>query len=539
MLNELLARVSSLDDAGKAALDKELFEATKGRAWFPDPDNKPQTEAYYHPADEIYFGGEAGGGKTDLIIGLALTAHLNSLILRRTNKEATKLPERIADILGSREGYNGQDGVWRVPETSRVIDIGGCQLEDDKQKRKGIPHDLKCFDEITDFTETQYTFIIGWNRSSTPGQRCRIVVTGNPPTSAEGLWVIKRWAPWLDPTYPKPAQSGEIRWFTTGEDGKDLEVDGPGPHMIGGEEVYAKSRTFIRAGLSDNRYLGADYRARLAAMPEPYRSAYMHGRFDLSMKDQAFQVIPTDWVRQAQARWKPNPYPGIPMCAMGVDISRGGKDDTVLAPRYDGWYAPLIVVPGKEVPDGNVAAGLVVTHRRDACQVIIDMGGGYGGGPLEHLRANIGEKFVTGHVGSSSAVGRTEDRSLAFANRRSQIWWEFREALDPSRPGGSFIMLPDDPELVADLTAPTFKMTGGKIQVESKGEGPEGTPGLIKRLGRSPGRGDAVVMAWSEGNKALATHATWNAPAHRVSPQLRDSGGPKINTGYANRRRSR
>lgn len=300
--------------------------------------------------------------------------------------------------------------------------------------------------------------------------------------------------------------------------------------------VMAKSRTFIRAGLKDNRFLGDDYRARLSAMPEPYRSAYLHGRFDLSMKDQAFQVIPTDWVRQAQARWKPNPYPGIPMCAMGVDVARGGKDDTVLAPRYDGWYAPLIVAKGVDTPLGTDVAGLVVANRRDSCQVVIDMGGGYGGAPLEHLRENIGAKFVSGHVGSSGGVGRTADRSLGFANRRSQIWWEFREALDPAQPGGSFIMLPDDPELVADLTAPTFKMSGGKIRVESKGEGPEGTPGLIKRLGRSPGRGDAVVMAWSEGNKALATAATWNQPAHRISPQLRQGNGPKVNDRYAHRR---
>jgi hypothetical protein len=34
--------------------------------------------------------------------------------------------------------------------------------------------------------------------------------------------------------------------------GEDREVDGPGPHMIDGEAVYARSRTFIRATLSDN-----------------------------------------------------------------------------------------------------------------------------------------------------------------------------------------------------------------------------------------------------------------------------------------------
>jgi hypothetical protein len=35
---------------------------------------------------------------------------------------------------------------------------------------------------ITDFTESQYRFITGWNRSTDKGQRCRVVATGNPPT---------------------------------------------------------------------------------------------------------------------------------------------------------------------------------------------------------------------------------------------------------------------------------------------------------------------------------------------------------------------
>jgi hypothetical protein len=45
---------------------------------------------------------------------------------------------------------------------------------------------------------------------------------------AEGLWVIKHWAPWLDPLHPRPARPGELRWFTTGPDGEDIEVDGRG-----------------------------------------------------------------------------------------------------------------------------------------------------------------------------------------------------------------------------------------------------------------------------------------------------------------------
>ena len=61
------------------------------------------------------------------------------------------------------------------------------------------------FDEIGHFLESQFRFLIGWMRTSTPGERCRVVATGNPPTSAEGEWIIQYWGPWLDPQHPYPA----------------------------------------------------------------------------------------------------------------------------------------------------------------------------------------------------------------------------------------------------------------------------------------------------------------------------------------------
>ena len=38
-------------------------------AWVPNPG--PQTQAFLCEADELFYGGEAGGGKTDGGIGLA------------------------------------------------------------------------------------------------------------------------------------------------------------------------------------------------------------------------------------------------------------------------------------------------------------------------------------------------------------------------------------------------------------------------------------------------------------------------------------
>jgi hypothetical protein len=67
--------------------------------------------------------------------------------------------------------------------------------------------------------------------------------------------------------------------------------------------------------------------------------------------------------------------------------------------------------------------------------------------------------------------------------------------LNPDQKGGSVIALPD-PELRADLTAPTYDVTDRGIRIEGKDD-------IRARLGRSPGNGDAVVMCLSESHAAV------------------------------------
>ena len=146
--DELVARLTQLPEKSRTEAIDVAVKSTATMAWVPNPG--PQTQAFLCEADELFYGGEAGGGKTDLGIGLALTAHKRSLLLRRINKDAVKIKPRIEEILGSDGGYNGQLQRWRLRE--RQIDIAGCEQESDKQRFKGDPHDLIVFDEGTDFS---------------------------------------------------------------------------------------------------------------------------------------------------------------------------------------------------------------------------------------------------------------------------------------------------------------------------------------------------------------------------------------------------
>lgn len=522
-LKDVIAALNGLPAAEREALAREALEATKEMVWVPNPG--PQTLCYESLADETLFGGEPGGGKSQVLIGLALTSHDRSLLLRRTSKEASKFVGEIGDILGSRDCYSGKNDQWILAD-GKVIDHGGCQHEDDKQKYKGNPHDLIGFDELTDFTESQYMFIKMWNRSTKPGQRCRVVAASNGPSSAAGLWVVNRWAAWLDPKHPNPAQSGEIRWYIVDDDGKEVEVEGRGPYTVLGRQVEAVSRTFIHSRLDDNPDLAAtNYGSQLMAQTGVNRQAYALGGFGAMLADDPWQGIPTEWVMQAIARWTPQPPMGVPMCSIGCDVAQGGTDESVLAPRHDGWFAKLETKPGKDTPTGAEVAGMVLAKRRDGCSIVIDVGGGYGADAYGHLKGNQIDNVVP-YMGVKPSERRTVDNLWKFANVRTQAYWQFREALNPDQPGGSPIMLPDDRLLIADLTAPTYWVQSNVLHLESKEE-------VTKRMGRSTDRGDAVVMSWYAGAKAASDWNRW--PASQGGRRM----APKVNLGHSAARRKK
>lgn len=501
LFDEVLVKLEKLADEKRVEIIDMAVVATQAMRWIPN--SGAQTDAYFSKADCLLYGGEPGGGKSQLILGLAFNCHRRSLIMRRKYSDLGRIVEDALKIHGSRDGFNGSAPPKLRINDDQQIDFGAAHRIGDEQDWMGKGRDFLGVDEATHFAESQIRFLMGWNRTEHDGQRVRTVLATNPPLSAEGLWVIAMFAPWLDPTFHNPAKPGELRWVISDEDGNDKWVDGPEPVMDGGKLRKPTSRTYIPASVDDNpEYANSDYRTQLEAMPEPYRSLLMGG-FRTSFQDAPNQVIPTAWVTAAQARWETKPPPGVPMCAMGADATGGGTDPMTLAARHDGWFAQIIKVPAKEIPverAGRMAAGIVVSHRRDGAVVVVDMAGGFGIPMYEQLKAN--EVDVIGYKGSEKSIRRTKDGSLKFFNKRSETIWKFREALDPGQPGGSQIALPPSPTLLADLTAPTLDMEFAGIKVESKED-------VCKRLGRSTDDGDSVVMCWSAGPKLIDSHKEW------------------------------
>lgn len=513
LLSDLEARLEGLPPEMQRQIDEDASEITKGMRFVPLPG--PQTEAYLSPADILLYGGQAGGGKTGLLVGLS-QEHTSSILFRREASQTDGLEKFGKQVFGS-DGFNGKDTEWAF-EDGRSLKLSGMKEPDSWNKHAGRERDYIGFDEAGEFLLEQVSSLIGWNRGP-EGQRCRVVLASNPPRTADGAWMIEWFAPWLDESYSDPAKPGELRYAVLIE-GKPIWQDGPQAVLIEGELYRPLSFTFIPAALDDNPYRNTpEYRARLNSLPEPLRSQLLKGIFTLGGEDDPWQTMPTAWINAAIERWTPTPPENVPMCCIGADVAQGGADNTVLAIRHDGWYAPMVCVPGAQTPGGTDVAGLLIAKRRDNAMVVIDIGGGWGGDAYAHLSSN-GVKCV-GYLGvDTKTQGRTADKQLHFFNTRAKAYWRFREALSPDQPGGSRIALPKDRQLIADLCAPRFDVVSNGIKLESK-------ESVVKRLGRSPDRGDAVVMAWYSGAKMEDSYRKWSTEHGGRRRQISVDLGPR------------
>lgn len=489
----------------------------------------PQTMAYRSTADITGYGGAAGGGKTDLAAGLIIDSNERCLFVRREKAQTEGVIQRLTEILGTNDGYSSQKGAWRLPDGG-LCEFAGLDNPGDERRWQGRPHGLKIFDEVTEQREHQVRFVMGWNRTSRPGFKPRVLMTFNPPTKDEGRWVIAFFAPWLDKKHELyPTLPGVLRWAAMMPDGRgnsrDVWVDSDGKPLDGREFVMVagrmvfdfdrsafapedivqpKSRTFIPARLTDNPYyMASGYMSTLQSLPEPLRSQMLYGDFTAGVTDDPWQVIPTAWVEAAQARWKPR-SPRGEMLGVGVDVARGGKDNTAIITRHKAensayWFDEIRpgvnVHPGTETPDGPKVAGLVVGQLRDHAPIMIDVIG-VGASPYDTLNG-MGFQVLGVNVSEKSL---TTDKSgrLRFFNLRSQLWWQMHELLDPANDKG--VALPPDDQLRRELCTPKWTLSGMTIQVESRED-------IIKRIGKSPDLASALIMAAMDVPKLHALRA--------------------------------
>ena len=228
---------------------------------------------------EAFYGGAAGGGKSDALLAEALRQvhipHYRGIIFRKTVPQLSELVDRSAELYGSAfrgAKYNDTKHVWQFPSGAKIY-FGTMQHTKDRTNFQGKRYDFIGFDELTHFTYDEYIYLISRNRPNGTGTRCYVRATGNPGGIGHG-WVKNRFITPAPPMTPI-----------------DEVVTVKFPDGI--ERSRKQSRIFVPSSVFDNEKLlqnSPEYLSRLALLPEKEKNALLYGDWN-SFSGQVF----TEW----------------------------------------------------------------------------------------------------------------------------------------------------------------------------------------------------------------------------------------------------
>lgn len=263
---------------------------------------KKQELALSCPAFELLYGGAPGGGKSDVLVvnPLMNLKHkgFKALILRRKYIDLERsLIMRSHELYRGRGTYNAQNKRWLFANDCS-IEFGHCQKVSDVYNYQSAQYSFIGIEQLEQFTEQMYLFFFSRIRTTNPDIKPMIRSNCNPGGIGHS-WIKKRFFI----GEKEPNKIHKIKESLTRPDGK--------------VEEFEYGRVFIPSLVYDNEHImknDRQYLMRLMQLPEPQRTAYLEGRFDL-FEGQFFKEfdkkihtcspfeIPKDWKRSISFDW--------------------------------------------------------------------------------------------------------------------------------------------------------------------------------------------------------------------------------------------
>jgi phage terminase large subunit-like protein len=242
-----------------------------------------QAEFLALDCEEALYGGAAGGGKSEaLLMWLAEGIHIpgySGLIFRRTYPQLAKSNEgliaksmRVYKPLGGK--WNGTEHQWRFP-SGAMIEMGHLQHEKSIDDYTGPSYHRICFDEASQFTESQYTFMFSRIRRT---RNYPISLGMRAATNPGGIGHI-----WLKNRFMTPDFLAKL---------KGLRPADPSPTGL----IFwmNQKRAFVPARLADNPALDfEDYVSKLMHLAPITRERMLNG--DWSITEEG--AVKAEWFR--------------------------------------------------------------------------------------------------------------------------------------------------------------------------------------------------------------------------------------------------
>jgi len=245
-------------------------------AWCPQ--DGPQTFLVQCPADDIFFGGARGGGKSDGELGEfgihqeEHGQHSRGVIFRRHLDELEELIDRSHEIYGPLDAsFDIQKKRWDFARGGSLR-LRSLERLDDARKHQGRAYTRVYFDELTNFEDSAPFDMLWGSVRSVHGVPCKRISTGNPGGPGH-VWVKERYidpGPWkLIARVPQ-------------KDRPDLVI----------------RQVFIPSFLEDNQLLQSNdplYESRLSATggPKLFR-AWRYGDWT-ALEGQFFDCFSSEW----------------------------------------------------------------------------------------------------------------------------------------------------------------------------------------------------------------------------------------------------
>ena len=183
-----------------------LETESNGLAWCPHEPHPKQAQFLTCEAFEAFYGGAAGGGKSDALLMAALQfVHVpgySALIIRRTFPDLNK-PGAIMDrarewLIPQEVKWNGDDKRFTFP-SGATLSFGYLDSDKDRYQYQGAELQFVGFDEVTQLPEPWYLYLVSRvRRPEGLAVPLRVRSAGNPGGIGHG-WVKRRFVDANDP----------------------------------------------------------------------------------------------------------------------------------------------------------------------------------------------------------------------------------------------------------------------------------------------------------------------------------------------------